>query len=90
MRDTSKLMQHDDVTQVQNIVEGIGTGVQYCNSAQVRNALEEYAEHKFPIKTYGRWDVRYNLYKVKLLTDKINYYKDTDAMSYDNIPKDKL
>ena len=84
----SKLMQHDDYTQVQHIVKGIGTGVQYRNSVQVHKAIRKYAITKFPIKLYYICDIKYNLCKARFLTDKTNYYISTK--SYNKIPNDKL
>ena len=83
----SKLMQHDDYTQVQHIVKGIGTGVQYRNNVQVRNALEQYAITKFPIETYWVRDIKGSLVNAEFLTDKNKNYKN---VKYDEIPNDKL
>ena len=87
-RHNSKLMQHDDYTQVQHIVKGISTGVQYRNSREVRNALEQYAITKFPMVIYYIEDVKYNLWKADHLTDENKFYKNTNL--YKEIPKDKL
>ena len=84
----SKLMQHDDYTQVQHIVKGIGTGVQYRNNVQARNALEEYAITKFPMVVYGIGDIKCNLVKNGFFTGETNYYK--NAKIYNKIPNDKL
>ena len=85
----SKLMQHDDYTQVQNIVKGIGTGVQYRNSEQVYNALEQYAITKFPMIIYSIGDIEYSLWKADFLKDKNKYYE-KNTNSYKEIPDEEL
>ena len=84
----SKLMQHDDYTQVQHIVEGIGTGVQYRNNKQVVDALEQYAITKFPMIIYSMRDIKCNLVKNGFFTGETNYYK--NAKIYNKIPDNKL
>ena len=86
----AKPIDSDYFEQVKNIVEGIGTGVQYRNSEKVRNALEKYANANIN-RILGEYidDIEYSLVEDKFLTYTGENYKKYPEL-YHRISKEEL